>query len=223
MAQMQRGIPLNRANVVGVIHQPAGFAAAGRTPVDAVEVRVDALPGPPDVQRLAALTQPAIVTIRRHDEGGCLPLPDAVRAELFAEYLPVAAAMDIEAGSLGSLAETVEAARRQRRLVIGSFHDFSGTPSLARLRAVARRALDSGADVVKVATVTETPSDVATLLRFLEENPGRCAVMGMGTLGRASRLLLAKAGSVLNYGWLARPQVPGQWSAAELARLLARA
>ncbi len=43
------------------------------------------------------------------------------------------------------------------------------------------------------------------------------AVMGMGPLGRVSRLALATAGSVLNYGYLGSgPQVPGQWSAATL-------
>jgi 3-dehydroquinate dehydratase-1 len=40
----------------------------------------------------------------------------------------------------------------------------------------------------------------------------------MGPLGRISRLVLAAAGSRLNYGYLDRPQVPGQWPAAELAR-----
>jgi 3-dehydroquinate dehydratase-1 len=44
--------------------------------------------------------------------------------------------------------------------------------------------------------------------------------MGMGQLGCASRLLFAKAGSVLNYGWLGAPQVAGQWGAREFRRLL---
>jgi 3-dehydroquinate dehydratase-1 len=220
---MQRRIPLDKSHVVGVIHGASGFAAARRTPVDLLEVRIDALPRPPEPDALAALPRPVIVTIRKHDEGGMRPIPDGLRAELFAEYLPVASALDLEAGSLGRLEETVAAARRARCLVIGSFHDFSGTPPRARLRATARRAFAAGADLVKVATRTDTPGDVATLLEFLEEHAGRVAVMGMGRLGRASRLLFAKAGSVLNYGWLARPQVDGQWSARELARLLARA
>ena len=41
--------------------------------------------------------------------------------------------------------------------------------------------------------------------------------MGMGPLGQVSRLALAAAGSVFNYGYLGRrPQVPGQWPAATL-------
>jgi 3-dehydroquinate dehydratase-1 len=77
--------------------------------------------------------------------------------------------------------------------------------------------------VVKIATVTESPGSVARLLTLLDGSPAPLAVMGMGTLGRASRLLFARAGSVLNYGWLAEPQVRGQWSAPDLRDLLKRA
>jgi len=68
----------------------------------------------------------------------------------------------------------------------------------------------------------DTQADMARLLTLLGESEGPLAVMGMGTLGRAARLLFARAGSVLNYGWLDRPLVPGQWSAAEFRELLAR-
>ena len=44
--------------------------------------------------------------------------------------------------------------------------------------------------------------------------------MGMGEFGRVSRLALAKAGSVLNYGYLDEPNAPGQWEARELRQLL---
>jgi 3-dehydroquinate dehydratase-1 len=44
--------------------------------------------------------------------------------------------------------------------------------------------------------------------------------MGMGPLGKVSRLVLAAAGSRLNYGYLDKPQVPGQWPAPELVRRL---
>jgi 3-dehydroquinate dehydratase-1 len=42
--------------------------------------------------------------------------------------------------------------------------------------------------------------------------------MGMGPLGKVSRLVLAAAGSRLNYGYLDKPQVKGQWPALELVR-----
>ncbi len=42
----------------------------------------------------------------------------------------------------------------------------------------------------------------------------------MGPLGKVSRLLFAAAGSVLNYGYLDRPQVAGQWEATVLKQRL---
>jgi 3-dehydroquinate dehydratase-1 len=46
--------------------------------------------------------------------------------------------------------------------------------------------------------------------------------MGMGKLGLASRYLFACCGSVLNYGWIASPNVPGQFSALELREIIDR-
>lgn len=225
MRQKQSRIQLTRPNVVGTIHSSGGFAAAEKSSVDVVEVRVDCLPKPPDASQLAALSLPAILTVRRFEEGGSLPLDDAQRAALYLELLPDASAIDLEVASLKSreLAPVLREARRAKVPVIASFHDFSATPSLARLRSVAVRAREAGADVVKIATKTENPGDVAVLLTLLEKVEGPVSVMGMGRLGRASRLLLAKSGSVLNYAWLHRPQVPGQWSARDFCKLFASA
>lgn len=223
MRQKQRRIPLGRANIVGVIHTPAGFAAAGRSAVDVAEVRADTLPQPPSLDQISALPLPAILTVRRQDEGGARPISDTERLALYLELLPAAAAVDIEGRSLRSLETLVSAARRAHKTVIVSFHDFQATPSLSRLRTWERRAREGGADIVKIATHTEQPADVARLLTLLHETDSPLSVMGMGKLGRASRLLFARAGSVLNYGWLAEPQVPGQWSAPDLRDLLARA
>ena len=45
--------------------------------------------------------------------------------------------------------------------------------------------------------------------------------MGMGPLGKISRLTLGRSGSVLNYGYLDKLQVPGQWPAERLKERLA--
>lgn len=222
MRQKQTPFSLKKPLVVGVIHTAAGFSAARRARVDVVEVRADALPHPPAPEELATLPHPVILTVRSPDEGGARPISDAERLALFLELLPAAAAVDIEGRSLRSLAPLSEAAHRAGKHVIVSYHDFQGTPSPARLRAWETTARQRGADIVKIATTTEHPAAVARLLTLLENASGPLALMGMGPLGRASRLLFARAGSVLNYGWLAAPQVSGQWSATELRALLAR-
>jgi 3-dehydroquinate dehydratase I len=220
--QMEKRIHLQRSNVVGVIHTVGGFAEAGNFGLDAVEVRVDALPRPPSLQQVAALLVPAILTVRHVDEGGIKRIGEEARLGHYLALLPAAAAVDIEMRFARRLRDVIEAARHKKRALIVSFHDFEATPSLAKLRRIRARARGVGADIVKIATKIETPAEVARLLVLLEEASEPLAVMGMGSLGRASRLLFAKAGSALNYGWLDKPQVPGQWSAKEFLELLAR-
>jgi 3-dehydroquinate dehydratase-1 len=220
---MEKRIDLRRSNVVGVIHTAGGFVDAGNPSLDAVEVRVDALPKLPSLQQVEALSVPAILTVRRLDEGGARPISDEERLDHYLALLPAAAAVDIEMRSTKRFGNLLEIVRSRKKTLIVSFHDFEATPSLARLRNIGARARGAGADIVKIAARTETPAEVARLLVLLDEATEPFAVMGMGALGRASRLLFAKAGSVLNYGWLDKPQVPGQWSAKEFLELLARA
>ena len=70
---------------------------------------------------------------------------------------------------------------------------------------------------------TDTASDVRTLLEFYDRQrqQGPLAVMGIGKLGRASRLELARRGSALNYAHLGSAVVPGQLSLRDLRRVLA--
>jgi 3-dehydroquinate dehydratase I len=220
---MEKRIHLQRSNLVGVIHTEGGFAEAGNPGLDAVEVRVDALPHLPSVQQVAALSVPAILTVRRLGEGGVKPISEEERIAHYLALLPAAAAVDIEARSTRRLRNVLEAVLHEKKALIVSFHDFEATPSLAKLRRISAKARRAGAIIVKIAVKTETPAEVARLLVMLEETSEPLAVMGMGTLGRASRLLFAKAGSVLNYGWLDKPQVAGQWSAKEFLEFLARA
>jgi 3-dehydroquinate dehydratase-1 len=221
MRQIEKSILHGRPNVVGVIHTAGGFLAAGVPSLDAVEVRVDALPDPPSLRQVAELPVAAIVTVRRFDEGGIRAMSEEERFARYFALLPSASAIDLEMRSAESMQDVIGAVRREGKTLILSCHDFEATPPLARLQEMCARMRGMGADIVKVATRTEKPSEVATLLALLENSSGPLAVMGMGALGRASRLLFAKAGSALNYGWLDQPQVPGQWSAKQFIELLA--
>lgn len=198
---------------------------AGGAP-DVLELRVDGFaPTPARLDALAAkTTRPLIVTVRHPAEGGLDPALAAAgtRRTLYERFLPVASWVDIEVRSLRPLGAVAAQARARGVRLIASFHDFGGTPSTRRLRALADRAAAAGADVFKVATTTRTPGDLARLLDLLAHEHGLpLAVMGMGPLGKVSRLALGAAGSVLNYGYLgSSAQVPGQWAAVRLrARL----
>ncbi|MEX1119602.1 MAG: type I 3-dehydroquinate dehydratase [Terrimicrobiaceae bacterium] len=213
---------MTRTNLVGTLHEKTGWhRIAGLVGVlDAVEVRVDSLPDPPACEDIAALPLPAIVTVRDPAEGGALQLSWQERSALYLELLPVAAAVDLEIRNLEVFAKVVEAAHALKKPVIASHHDFEGTPTLKFLTKWAVKARAAGADCVKIAATPKTPSDVGLLLRALEELGPPVAIMGMGDLGKISRLALARCGSCLNYSWVGRPQVPGQWAARDFRKVL---
>jgi 3-dehydroquinate dehydratase len=78
-----------------------------------------------------------------------------------------------------------------------------------------------GADVLKIVTRTDTPVQLARLLNFFQRKRRemKIAAMGIGHLGRLSRLKLVRR-SVLTYGHLGKPQAEGQLSIAQLRRIL---
>ncbi len=213
--------------VVGTVHSPGSLRAALRLApgaVDFLELRVDHFADEPEKLLRAALDLPAplIVTVRHPAEGGMNDLAAERRRELFAQFLPVADWIDLELRSVGPFAETIAAAIACDVKVIVSDHYFDRTPPLRTLQARHRRAGLARADVFKTAALTTTPAHVATLLGLFQKKPiPPLSVMGMGSLGKASRLLFAQAGSVFNYGYLDQANASGQWEATLLKKRLA--
>ena len=187
---------------------------------DLLELRVDHFADAPgDLEVLTRIApRPFIVTVRHPEEGGAGKLDAGRRRELYEGFQGHTRFVDVEVRSLQTLGEVVRNSLTSGCGVIASFHDFDGMPPLQRLQTEASRALDHGARVLKVAARVQTAGDLAIFLEFLStEHRLPLALMGMGTLGRVSRLVLAAAGSVLNYGFLGEtPQVSGQWPAALL-------
>lgn len=213
--------------VVGTVHGPESLQAALRLKpgeVDLLELRIDGFPGTESALLTSArrLRFPLIVTVRSPEEGAAHPLPLAARAEWYHRFLEVASAVDVELSSLPALRAVAEEARRQHIGVILSMHDFSTTPTLGRLQSLAARASRLGADVFKCATWLRTPSDFYVLHRLVAAGavPIPVAAMGMGSQAPASRLLLGTAGSALTYGYLDRPNAPGQIAATLIKPLL---
>ncbi len=223
MRQRKRPLRLDRANVAGVIQSEAGFKRLRRLPprvVDVVEIRLDALGAAPSQDIFQSLSIPVIATARHPNEGGENALSRPQREALIRQVLGDVSAVDIELASRRELVGVIAAARDAGCRVIFSAHDFQKTPKLERLREMLQRAADAGADVFKVAVTPQSHGDLGALLALLDRPPIPVAAMGMGKYGRLSRLLCGSCGSVLNYGWIERPVVRGQWSVGELrARL----
>jgi 3-dehydroquinate dehydratase-1 len=213
--------------IVGTVHSRESLQAARRLRpgvVDLLELRVDhfATETASLLQAGVVFSPPLIVTVRHPAEGGKNALGFPRRRELFAEFLPHAALIDIELRSVGALAGVVEEARASGVRVIVSFHDFRATPSAARLREVVRRGIAAGADIVKIATRADKCAELHRLLGcFAQKSTRPLSVMAMGRFGKVSRLLFAQAGSVLNYAYLGAANASGQWSAREFRQRLA--
>jgi 3-dehydroquinate dehydratase-1 len=226
VGEMTSNLP-KPSSVVGTIHSPAALAEARRLKagdVDFLEVRVDHFVD--DLSGLLTairkLAAPLIVTVRHPQEGGAAALSVARRNDLYRQFLPFAALIDIELRSAKALEAVLRDAKRAGICRILSWHDFNKTPSLAELQTRFEKAGAFAPEIIKFATRARTAKDLARLMEFqagARRKPA-LSLMGMREFGKISRLALAQAGSVLNYGYLGELQVPGQWPARVLKERL---
>ncbi len=211
------------SSVVATVHCTGDLTRArtldNSTPLDFIELRLDCLlEESSSVKQLLDQTcLPVIATARAATEGGARDLATTQRAELLSNALSGSTIIDMELASTDLRNELQPAIDDHQCLLMLSLHDFTGTPDLVQLQNWQEQALAAGANIFKVATWVRNAADLYTLHRFLELAEMPVAVMGMGPIGKCSRLLLAVAGSCLNYGYLTTPNAPGQWPAEILA------
>lgn len=188
--------------------------------INLLEVRLDAFPQ--GFLMPIKWPLPVIATARDPKKGGLNHLSLEQRQGLLESALPWASFIDIELQNAKKLSATIACAREAQRSIIFSHHNFEKTPSLAELQNLVTNAHDLGADIVKVATMTSSEKELDRLLEFQQlPHPLPVTAMGMGPLGKKSRLQLAKLGAKLLYGYLYKPlsfaPASTQWSAQELA------
>jgi 3-dehydroquinate dehydratase-1 len=212
--------------IVGVIFTRTDLRRAirMRNPPDLFELRLDALFARSEEVKAAIgnLRAPLIITARHPREGGSNQLSAHKRRALLLRFLPHAAYVDIELRSAGTFAAILEEARVKSIRTIVSFHDFNETPSRPRLDEIARTAQSLGADLLKITTRTDRPGQLTRLMDFFLQKrlEMKTAAMGVGRLGRISRIEFARHRSALNYGHLGKPQAEGQLSITQLRRVL---
>jgi 3-dehydroquinate dehydratase-1 len=200
-------------------------ALAGAHAADIVELRGDLFDDPsvPRVtaalERLAAAGRPVLFTARAATEGG-RAMPEDRRGALYDAALPLVHALDVEIASHALATRLAPRAHARGCRLVLSAHDFSRTPPVDELDALVERGRTLGADLVKLATTTETLADVQTLLAVtLVRRTTGLVTLGMGPYGPLTRVVLPAAGSLLTYGSVGRPTAPGQLSVAEIRRL----
>jgi 3-dehydroquinate dehydratase-1 len=209
--------------IVGVIFSRTDLQRAlrMRKPPDFFELRLDRLVNSLGEVEAAVdrLPAPFVITARDPREGGANHLSVSRRRDLLLQFLPRTTWVDVELRSARSLAPVFRSARAHRIPTIVSYHDFKTTPSAARLDEIVLRAQSLGAALIKVATRTDTPAQLDRLFDFFERHrlTANVVPMGMGKLGRASRLEFASRG-LLTYVHLGTPAAAGQLSIRDLRR-----
>lgn len=109
--------------------------------------------------------------------------------------------------------------------VVGSFHDFSMTPSRERIEEILCRMQELGADITKAAVMPRCERDVLSLLEASVEMKLQYAdrpfiTMSMGALGAVSRLCGTLTGSAVTFASAGQASAPGQLDAGTVADVL---
>lgn len=105
--------------------------------------------------------------------------------------------------------------------VIISYHNYEKTPDLEELEQIVQDCYTQGADLAKVATHVNVNRDNSKILS-LYKAPGRLVAIGMGDLGRISRIVAPFLGAEFTYASLneSGATAPGQISYEKLNQFI---
>lgn len=230
------------AKAHATLHLPAGNLVAGDTPLvvgtfsslpspdkaivsDVAEFRLDKMHDASQwLERAGAIEAagvPVIATVRLRAEGGDWAGSDRDRLPIYEQAIKNISAVDVELKSELALPIS-ELAQKANKTLILSFHDFTQTPALPDLEKIIFEA-ENRASIVKIATMINSSADRAILEKLLAQDwEIPLCVIGMGALGKDTRVSFATKGSCLTYGYLDQSAAPGQWAAAELVAELCK-
>jgi len=200
-------VPIVDANVGDVI---TSLKKAKELGADLAEIRMDYLGGLNDTmvgEIFDSVDIPKIATLRPESEGGFFKGEESARVghlmtamSFGAEYVDLEVSTDV-----GWRYEVSKACKSNGTKMIVSFHDFKATPTREKLEDTVKNEFAAGADIAKLATTPLSFSDVMQVLIVVNDfsNRGKPIIgVGMGKLGKVSRILAGPAGSFLTYASL---------------------
>jgi len=158
-----------------VVHTGAGF----------LELRLDLIrKDPVSIFRVLPKTIKTLVTCR----------PDVFceeeRIQMLKSCMDLGATyVDVELESTDNYLDSLAAfARVLGTILIVSYHNFKFTPDAKELEALLQSCYDRGGDLAKIAVLVNSQEDVRKLLD-LYRFPGKKVILGMGKLGRITRVM----------------------------------
>lgn len=181
-----------------------------------VEFRFDSLSFDiPDIPRLVGSARKTIAT--------CRSCAHSDRFSILKHSLEAGAEfVDVELESEPMFVEEMAYITRllNRKLIV-SYHNYEETPSLFVLKRIYASAVTVGADLVKIACHTNSMQDNAKLLSLLAECHN-LIVVGMGTIGRLTRIISPLLGSPFTFAAPddGPPSAPGQLTFTQMTELM---
>ncbi len=172
-----------------------------------------------------------IITLRTVFEGGEENGSRFQYKELLCDVAASGAAdyVDVEIKRGSDVIHAVIAAKSAQTKVIGSFHDFSGTPSEDAIIGILNEARQSGAEIGKFACMPadngkQGEEDAQRLLsateKMKQEYPDFPLItMCMGDAGKVTRLYAGLYGSSVSFGCVGRSSAPGQIELSEMQKV----
>lgn len=190
--------------------------------VDILEIRVDQFKKTDPVyvkdviKKRKKIGVSLILTIRSKEEGGQRDISNKLKLKIFEENISLVNAVDIELKS-PILSKVVKIARKNKKIVIVSWHNFKMTPNDKMLKDILTKAKKNGAHLIKIAAKANKEEDLNRLMRFTMENKSKNIItISLGEIGSISRLIFSCLGSLITYAYINKPSGLGQRTLEEL-------
>ena len=156
-----------------------------------------------------------LATVRCKEEGGT-DIPDQDRLNIFSEISQFADILDIELKSQINR-EVIKLAYEKGKMSLVSYHDFEKTPDEEEIQSIIDEASKLNPDIIKYAFSVKNIDDVGRILSVTHKNRDKNLVaIGMGELGKITRVAGFFFGSVISYTFIGKSFAPGQIEADRL-------
>lgn len=168
--------------------------------------------------------KPLLFTFRTAWEGGAADISYNEYSALLSTAGINADLVDVEVYRQGDIKGLIKVLEKQA-VVIGSYHDFNGTPPAEEIVDRLLYMKKMGAGIPKIAVMPENKMDVARLMEasiITKEKlkGGNIITMSMAGMGLISRAAAEFTSSVLTFGCIGTPSAPGQIEAEKLKGLM---
>ena len=210
-----------RPLLVGVVTNKRKISEEDSNVADILELRLDKIKESraeelkqflKDIRRLKL---PLIGTIRKKKGES-----EKERFSLFREIIPFVDCIDIELEA-EICEKVVELAKKKKKTIIISYHNFISTPKEIELEDIAKEVKEKSADIIKIVPFAKKKEDVIRLLNFTHSSSYKpLATFSMGRIGTVSRIVGFLFSSCLSYGFFDYSVAPGQTSIKNLRQMI---